>query len=36
VADVPLVEVDCERLRIELGERAAELAGSARDQDAAA
>jgi hypothetical protein len=36
VPNVPLVEVDRERIRIELGERAAELAGSARDQDAAA
>jgi hypothetical protein len=36
VPNVPLVEVDRERIRIKLGERTAELAGSARDQDAAA
>jgi hypothetical protein len=36
VADVPYVEIDGEGLRIEVGQRATELAGCAGDQDAAA
>jgi len=36
VADIPFVEIDGEGLRIELGQRAAELARCAGDQDAAA
>jgi len=35
-ADVPLVEVDRQRLRIQLGECRAELPRGAGDQDAAA
>ena len=36
VRDVPLVEIDGKRIRVQLGQGTPELAGSARDQDAAA
>jgi hypothetical protein len=36
VPNVPLVDVDGEGIRIKLGQRAAELAGCACDQDAEA